>query len=208
MPSELVPKLLHRFWCDEGYTLYPDVMPLIHRVRSTHKAEDARVVIGVITNSDDRVPDILTSLGMNVGSRRHGTTSPNANTSEESQDIDFTVMSYDVGHEKPDKRIFAAAEDVLKATLEARGATGEAAKDANQWRKVYVGDDFDKDVKGAVDAGWNAVIIDRETTRGRHDVSWLDPKPPGNLDDTFKSCKAVGFSSLEKLTEWLRPAGS
>ncbi|KAK4493980.1 hypothetical protein PRZ48_015166 [Zasmidium cellare] len=198
LPKELIPQLLNRFWCDEGYSLFSDVKPLIQRIREAHEAEDTKVVVGVITNSDDRVPDILTSLGLRVSPLRYGSRPQDVATGQ--QDIDFTVMSYDVGHEKPDKRIFAAAEEVLKIKLESEGSTSQ---DLSAWRKVYVGDEHEKDVVGALGAGWNAVIIDRETTRGRHDCTWLEPKQPGNLYDTFKTDKAVGFSSLAKLAEWL-----
>lgn len=202
MPKDLVPQLLNRFWCDEGYALFSDVKPLLQRIREAHQAEKTQVVVGVITNSDNRVPDILTSLGLRVSPLRYGGR-PQDGTGAQ-HDIDFTVMSYDVGYEKPDKRIFSAAEEVLKTKLESEGA---AESDLSKWRKVYVGDQHDKDVVGALGAGWNAVIIDRETTRGRHDCSWLDPTKPRVLWDAFKTDKAVGFSSLEKLGEWLpRPS--
>lgn len=203
MPTELVPKLLQRFWCDEGYCLYKDAVPLIRQLRESHKASDTRVLVAVITNSDDRVPDILTSLGMQISPVRYGTKFENMPATSWQDDVDFSVMSYDVGHEKPDKRIFAAAEEVLQTKLDGEGGVSEADRDPEQWRKVYVGDEYDKDVVGALEAGWNAVLIDRETTRGRKDVEWLDPKPAGDLWNTFKTSKAVGFGSLEKLAEWL-----
>ncbi|CAK4031909.1 uncharacterized hydrolase [Lecanosticta acicola] len=201
IPKDFVPKLIHRFWCDEGYTLFPDVLPLVKRIREAHRSTDDQVVIGVITNSDDRVPDILKSFGMRVGSLRYGSNAHSESSSGDEHDIDFAVMSYDVGAEKPDKRIFTAAEEVLQVLLDSEATKTE--HDLSQWRKVYIGDEYDKDVVGALEAGWNAVLIDRETTRGRKEVSWLDPKPPGDLYNTFKSCKAVGFGSLAKLAEWL-----
>lgn len=204
VPNELIPKLLNRFWCDEGYSLFSDVKPLIQRIREAHQSDDTKVVVGVITNSDDRVPDILTALGLRVSSLRYG--GRPQDVAGGPHDIDFTVMSYDVGYEKPDKRIFAAAEEVLKTKLEAEDGEKSASQDLSSWRKVYVGDEHEKDVVGALGAGWNAVIIDRETTRGRHDCTWLEPKAPGTLYDTFKTDKAVGFSSLAKLAEWLPKA--
>lgn len=199
-PKEFVPKLINRFWCDEGYALYSDVLPLIQRIREAHQATDSRVVIGVITNSDDRVPDVLKALGLRVGPLRFGS-KPDPSHGQDEHDVEFSVMSYDVGAEKPDQRIFKAAEEVLQLRLDSEAT--ETEHDLSRWRKVYVGDDYEKDVVGALEAGWNAVLIDRETTRGRKEVSWLDPKPAGDLYNEFKSCKAVGFGSLSKFAEWL-----
>ena len=193
----MILKLLQRFWCSEGYTLFSDVQPLIGKLRDTHKANNTRVVIGIITNSDDRVPDILRSFGLSVSRLRYGNHTTSAVYSEREHDIDFSVISYDVGHEKPDKRIFQAAEEVLS----------RKADDVAGWRKVYVGDEYDKDVVGALNAGWNAVLIDRESPGQREDLKWLDDEPVGSLYEVFESAKAVGFSSLEKLSQWL-PAKS
>lgn len=203
LPNGMVRTLLHRFWCDEGYTLFSDVQPLITKLRQAHKANNTRVVIGVITNSDDRVPDILSSFGLKVSPLRFGSSSSTPVPSVD-YDIDFSVMSYDVGHEKPDRRIFLAAEEVLKTSIGAEGA--EAIHDPSQWRKVYVGDEFDKDVTGALNADWNVVLIDRETAGQRDGLTWLDEKQPGPLFEVFQKSKAVGFGSLEKLAQWL-PSG-
>lgn len=196
----MVPKLLHRFWCDEGYTLFEDVQPLVRKLREAHKAEKSRVVIGVITNSDDRVPDILTSFGMEVSPLRYGDHRKPSGVDEGEYVIDFSIISYDVGHEKPDRRIFEAAEEVLTTAFRDAG-------DLSQWRKIYVGDEYDKDVVGAVNAGWNAVLVDREMARKRDDMVSLDEKPVGSLYEVFESAKAVGFSSLERLAQWI-PTGT
>jgi len=202
MPQDLVPKLQQRFWGNEGYSLHPDVSPLIKRLRAAHRAAESKIVIGVITNSDDRVPDILTSLGLKVNRLRYGEKPTAPPVPSDDHDIDFTVLSYDVGYEKPAIQIFAAAEEVLQSKID--GEARHIDRDmGGEWRQIYVGDDYEKDIVGAVDAGWNAVLIDRETTRGRKEVSWLDPKTPGDLNNEFKSCKAVGFGSLAKFAEWL-----
>ncbi|EME77306.1 uncharacterized protein MYCFIDRAFT_42149 [Pseudocercospora fijiensis CIRAD86] len=187
LPSGMVNTLLHRFWCDEGYTLFPDVQPLISKLRQAHRANDSKVVIGVITNSDDRAPDILSSFGLRVTG----------------YDVDFSVMSYDVGYEKPDKRIFEAAEEMLEGLVKHEGNGG--IHDPKQWNKVYIGDEFDKDITASLNAGWNAVLIDREIPGERKDLMWLEDEPVGSLYEVFKTAKAVGFSSLEKLAQWMPP---
>jgi len=196
IPSELAPKLIHRFNSNEGYTLYDDVLPLLRKLRGHPTGGDQRVVVGVITNSDDRTSDVLTSLGVRVNPLRYG--GEPADQSEEC-DIDFTVLSYDVGVEKPDKRIFKAAEEMLPKVLQSR--TGGIEMEA--WEKVYVGDDNSKDVVGALDAGWNAVLIDGEAAGKQQEVQWLDNEVPGSLFDVFAKARAVGFGSLAKLAEWL-----
>lgn len=121
-----------------------------------------RLVIGVITNSDDRVPDVLSSLGLRVNGLRYGTSlekisEKSGRKQTEAQDIDFCIMSYDVGVEKPHSEIFNAAVSTLDSLLSAEGNSFER----NDWDLLYVGDEVAKDAKGAVQAGWNAVLLDR-----------------------------------------------
>ena len=135
----------------------------------------------MITNSDDRVPDILSTFGLRVSPLRFGSgaASPlllSNNISTESEksattatntgepttgqnqvsnfDIDFTCISYDVGFEKPNREIFAAAEEMAGRVI-GRGKR----VDTDDWLKIYVGDEFGADVAGALGAGWNAVWI-------------------------------------------------
>lgn len=118
-------------------------------------------------------------------------------------DIDFTVLSYDVGFEKPDKRIFAAAEEMLGSLLDA----DEQKVEAGEWSKVYVGDEFEKDVVGATQAGWYAVLVDRETAGQQQGVEWLHEKQHASIFDVLARTKAVGFSSLEQVAEWMPQIG-
>lgn len=61
--------------------------------------------------------------------------------------MDFVTLSYDVGYEKPDRRIWDAAAK-------------QASAASDGWRKVHVGDDLEKDVRGAEDAGWKGLHWD------------------------------------------------
>ncbi|CAD0114351.1 unnamed protein product [Aureobasidium uvarum] len=153
-----------QWWTEDGYTLFPDVSYLQKLALSPQRQKTAnnRLVIGMITNSDDRVPDVLTSLGLRVnGLRYKSTTSDNkkAETGDEQhqQDIDFCIMSYDVGVEKPSPQIFDAAVETLASLLASEGN----AYDEKDWGLLYVGDEVGKDAKGAVNAGWDAVLLDR-----------------------------------------------
>ncbi|KAK6435762.1 hypothetical protein LTR95_008047 [Oleoguttula sp. CCFEE 5521] len=194
MPKDLAPKLIERFNSKEGFTMYPDVLPLLQKVREHGRENGGKVVVGVITNSDDRTPDILKSLGLK--------TDATVPSGPGDFDIDFTVMSYDVGHEKPDRRGFEAAEELLRTTMQRSPAPNEVF-DPDSWHRIYVGDEYEKDVQGALGAGWHAVLIDREAESIPKDVKWMNDVPPGSLVDVFAEVRAVGFSSLAKLTEWL-----
>ncbi|WPH02759.1 putative HAD superfamily protein [Acrodontium crateriforme] len=194
--AELAPRLIERFSSDEGYLLFPHVTRLIRQLPRTSHDASGRIVVGIITNSDDRVPDVLNALGLRVNPTRYGKSLTEENTSK-TYDIDFSVMSYDVGHAKPDMRIFAAAEEMLSSSHHGRET------DFSSWDKVYVGDEFKNDVLGALEAGWNAVLIDRETPGKNRDVTWLDGGEPGDLLTMFGTSKAVGFSSLANLAKWL-----
>ncbi len=175
--------------------LFPDVPLVLRGVRNLQSLRYDRVVVGVITNSDDRVPDVLASLGLKVSPLRYGTQQQNLGGHSGNWDIDFSVMSYDVGHEKPDLRIFDAAEEMSMAV---HGA-GESS-----WEKIYVGDEYDKDVVGAISAGWNAILISVEKQSQDSKLEWRDEQEPGSLQELFQSSKAVGFKSLSRLAEWLR----
>ncbi|KAJ9649643.1 hypothetical protein H2199_000421 [Coniosporium tulheliwenetii] len=174
LPSGLVPDLLTRFSTSEGYALYPDVLPLFSQLRQLNSASPPpdqqhhqhhwrwdHTIVGIITNSDDRIPGILSSFGLSVGPRRAGTADSStedasANATEE-EDISFVVLSYDVGASKPDRAIFDAAKQIgTELFAKVDGADGEG------FEMLYVGDEVEKDVLAAEDAGWGALLVDRE----------------------------------------------
>jgi hypothetical protein len=146
--------------------LFPDTSYLqsLSTTPQRQKHAKQRLVIGVITNSDDRVPDVLSSLGLEVNGLRYGglpepavEQSKEEEQGREASDIDFCIMSYDVGVEKPGVEIFEAAISTLSSMLNSEGKVYEE----KDWEKVYVGDEVGKDAKGAVQAGWDAVLLDR-----------------------------------------------
>jgi FMN phosphatase YigB (HAD superfamily) len=187
---------LNRFRSDEGYVLLPGVKEVLGKFRELRIENGGRVVTGVITNSDDRVPEILTSLGLRVSPRRFGSEPTTTAKKDETNDIDFSVMSYDVGYEKPDERIFRAAEDTaLKAVANAS---------EGHWERLYVGDDYVRDVGGALNARWKVVLLDRE---GQSDdglkLERLSNEQAGDLFDILASNDAVVCESLTQLARWL-----
>jgi FMN phosphatase YigB (HAD superfamily) len=190
-----------------GYTLYPDVLPLLKQLRANgdkHQQDAGRVVIGIITNSDNRTADILTSMGVRVNPLHYGDPPNHSSTAQNAEaeapfDIDFTVLSYDVGFEKPDRRIFAAAEEMLASHVEAE----QQQVVSDEWSKIYVGDEYEKDVVGATEAGWKAVLIDRETAGECEGVEWLHRDEPASVLAVLARTKAVGFGSLKQFGEWM-----
>lgn len=70
----------------------------------------------------------------------------------ELSDVDFVISSYDVGHEKPSRKIYDAAKDL--------GRLGDAQTEHEKY--VHVGDDLGEDLEGAVQAGWKGLLLERE----------------------------------------------
>lgn len=175
----------------------PDVENLFQRLQNRSQHSNQRsIVVGVVTNSDDRVPDILSSLGLRVNPARHGQRL-SAAAPEAKCDVDFAIMSFDVGHEKPDPAIFRAAEDMVRHS-------NPGNDDQGSWQKVYVGDEYKKDVLGAVNAGWNAILVGPREEISRHsDVKWLEDHSAGNMSDVFTESRAIGISRLGVLEQWL-----
>ena len=173
LPPALAPALLRRFACSDGYVAEPDLVQTIRLLRQATGYDT--VVVGVVTNSDDRVPDVLSSLGLKVSPLRYGAPCEAVNGGQ--YDIDFHCLSYDVGAEKPDKRMFDAAEEMLR-----RVAPDE---DAQSWHKVHVGDEHAKDVVGALGAGWDAVLLDIDGAA--KDVLSPEDAEVGTLQDIFNS---------------------
>jgi FMN phosphatase YigB (HAD superfamily) len=181
IPEEVVPKLLHRFTSNEGYTLYDDIRPLFAILRDAraHLQQQpapppsttasaqwpwARTIVGIITNSDDRVPDILRSFGLRVGPRRVGKRQGAMARADLDEDISFVVVSYDAGFEKPNHRIYDAAVWMLEECLAAEAKEGRDMS-SEEFEKLMVGDDLEKDVNGPREAGWSALLLDRGLTR-------------------------------------------
>lgn len=189
LPKPLIPALLHRFSTSSGYALYPDILPFLHRVRTSKP--DSPIIIGVVSNSDDRVPGILSSLGLRVGGvrwgmegrevvgdvageengnvekegeERHDTTSPKANNppqpNDDNDDISFIALSYDINSEKPNRGIFNAARQLGEHCL-LNHHHYHSPITINNNTCIHIGDDMEKDYKGAKNAGWDAVLLDR-----------------------------------------------
>ncbi len=155
LPELLVSDLIIRFSSARGYKLYWDVLPFFQKLRegriSSSKSNTVfpTPTIGVITNSDERVPSILSSLGLQVGPHRHGVLASGSNLEAPNhEDINFVAMSYDNGFEKPDGRIFDAARQL-----------GSMGRDIELHECLHIGDHPEKDFRAAQE---NSLILSRE----------------------------------------------
>lgn len=179
LPDGLVQRLLDRFASKEGYTLYEDAGEFMTKMREIKKdlmqkqrfGPFERVLVGVLSNSDDRVPAVLKSLGLTVGDTRadqgmasmrlagfeeRSSSSPSEQGDSVIHDLDLIITSYEAGEEKPSPVIF----DVAKR--QAMRHTDADAGDSSQWACVHVGDDYSKDYRAAIEAGWDGYYIPRD----------------------------------------------
>lgn len=216
VPGALISELLTRYSTSAGYNIYPDVIPFFRMLKNlrTQRSsyEDSwrweKTIVGIITNSDDRVPTILKSFDLDVGPRRVGSSMLRSGEAAATDDISFVVLSYDVGFEKPDRRIYDAATEMLKETL-VKGTERAEEKSVDDYEKLYVGDSLETDYLGAKAAGWNSVLIDRSTlneetlehTSGAvlKEVD-MENKSDGNVVKNIKLC-----TDLRALSQWEPP---
>jgi FMN phosphatase YigB (HAD superfamily) len=183
VPDGMAHRLYQHFSGRAAYELYADVIPFLKAVRPLrHQMMHGGpgFVLGVITNSDDRVPGILRSLGVRVAALDHlhsnllnpiqmmrtlrrakDEHAPGPNDRLHVYDIDnefdFVQTSYDAGCEKPHSKIFQNADLWATVVFSWRKDQNfnEVAKDAlsvNDWAKIHVGNDYHKDYEGARDA--------------------------------------------------------
>ncbi|KAG5974729.1 hypothetical protein E4U56_004283 [Claviceps arundinis] len=205
LPADLAPRILERFSSSQGYHAEQDLVNTIKSLkkRSSGAAFD-RVVVGVITNSDDRVPGVLSSFGLSVSPLRYGSENKSP-VWDQAYDIDFTCMSYDAGVEKPHAAIFRAAEHLCAQVVSAAGGcpTSEAdiRRDEGSWHRLYVGDEHAKDVVGALNAGWSPVLLDQHDKAD--DIPGLEQQTDQSITDVFQRSPVVKVRSIRNLMSWL-----
>ncbi len=121
-PDPYFDTLFAHFESGECWFAPDDVRPAIAAARQ------AGLRVGVLSNFDARLFSILESLGL-------------ANL------FDFTVVSCEVGVEKPDPRIFDYAGKIAGSPPD---------------RIAMIGDTPGDDYRGPVAAGWRARLVDRD----------------------------------------------
>ena len=217
LPDGMVHALLERFASKEGYELYPDVNPFFRRMRDLKDirrrgaggggAGFNNLVIGVVSNSDDRVPDILKSLGLTVGEtradrdvvstrlpgfeERSSPSSSSAATSDSQSQSKSQSQSQLQGQEINDIDLVITSYDAgaekpspLIFDVAKRQAQSLVPDSAGEWTCVHVGDHYEKDYQAATNAGWDGIFLPREdgqVAEGAKSVSSL-----GELADVLE----------------------
>lgn len=177
MPKRFISNVIARFATRQAYNLYPDILPFLKRVQSL----PCPPIVGVITNSDYRVPAILCSLGLRVktlrygsgGGSRHDLVSIRTKTQRRgiTGEITFVTTSYDAGVEKPHRAIFDAARELAGGILKEKnnkfmeGRMAMEEEELSPEKCMHIGNDLNKDYLGARDAGWQAVLLTRDKRR-------------------------------------------
>ena len=149
LPSNLGSSLYNHFSSSSAYELFPDVPQFIStlkrlRTQLDNSPQGTQLITGIITNSDPRVRQILSSLGVTTGSSKSKLEIANIQEAvddfvhqedsrpsyfgrlyqPQSIDFDFLLTSYAAGYPKPDPRIF---QDVRRFAATLRMAKLEQA---------------------------------------------------------------------------------
>ncbi|KAI5957497.1 hypothetical protein KGF57_003191 [Candida theae] len=137
--NDICNRLVNHFTSSEAYDVYDDVLPTLEGLRKRG------VTMIASSNSDSRSVKILRSLQL----------------------IEFFInvnLSYDYEVGKPKKSFFdAVAVKEYRSEVDGgyRGLTPPGDFLSGCW---HVGDGHEKDFVGAIRAGWNGILLDRDGT--------------------------------------------
>ena len=120
-PGLAFEQIWNHFASPEAWRVFPDAVPALEKLKKRG------IGVGLISNWDSRLPSLLRGLGIRDA-------------------FDVAVVSFQIGVEKPDPRIFRNA--LSKCCLPPE-------------RAVHVGDNYHEDVLGARAAGMRAVLLRR-----------------------------------------------
>lgn len=141
--QDMISEILARFKTNKAYTAYPDVIEFIKAI----KVKYPNVIIGIISNTDPAVYDLLKSLGL------FQFFTP------------YTYFSYDLDISKPNIEIFNyVVDDVLKRNPDI--TTDSTTKEKFLQDCWHIGDELKKDMLAAEKAGWNGILVDRLDRNG------------------------------------------
>ncbi|CAK9440439.1 uncharacterized protein LODBEIA_P45390 [Lodderomyces beijingensis] len=138
-------RLIHHFTSEQAYDLYADVLPTLETLQSHG------VKMVVASNSDSRALTILQSLNIKHFFQ-----------CVESWHCSGIFLSYDYDHAKPDKALFDQVATRMYRSVKDPHFRGKSPPVSFLDACWHVGDDHDQDFVGAIRAGWNGVLLDRE----------------------------------------------
>jgi HAD-hyrolase-like len=143
---------------------------------------EVELVVGVLSNSDERVGGVLRGLGVSMSGSEEPHRGIERNDGggggdrDGEVDVDFVLTSWESGHEKPSPFAFEAAvqraRGVLRtsrstsaasSTTSTTAAPAEGNKEASMIQ-IHIGDDLRTDYDGALAAGtgWSSLLLDRQ----------------------------------------------
>src|SRR4051812_785313 len=100
-----------------------------------------------------------------------------------------------------------AVQLVIAQDAAAHGRNIGQAQATMPWLKLYVGDEYEKDVAGARSAGWNPVFVGvEEEVIGPENVSDLDQLESKALEEVFQQESpplTIRTGSPQKILKWL-----
>ena len=177
---DLTERLYSTFSSRMGYTMFPDVKEFLSMIGTCWQAWEwapRRTMLGVISNSDPRLYDILRSFGVEV--QREDTLAlypPRYAPDNRTDDprfgpagFSFATISYECGSEKPDEYMFNQAVTDAQRVLDSLSPVARLTRSGRhlltnigeQFQFMHVGDSLEKDVIPAMRLGWDAVLLDR-----------------------------------------------
>lgn len=143
VPQDMISKIVTHFKTKKAYSTYPDIIEFIKAI----KLKYPDIILGVISNTDPAVYDLLKNLNL----FQYFTP--------------YTYFSYDLEISKPNPKIFDyVINDVLKKNPEiTNGLLDRQSLLKHCW---HIGDEIEKDMLAAENAGWNGILVDRLDKHG------------------------------------------
>ncbi|EPS44755.1 hypothetical protein H072_1265 [Dactylellina haptotyla CBS 200.50] len=186
IPRVLRDALWHNFASKSGYSLCASALPFLAILSDLRTIADKTrageqdwmfktITLGVITNSDDRVINVLQDLDITVNFQTSVSSSGEvkllpvgAGNPEDrkhlEKKVDLVTTSYQVGVEKPNKGIFDAAITSAKQVVNLYYGEGEAERGGWYW--CHIGDEVRGDIVGTMRAGGVGVLYDAKRKEG------------------------------------------
>lgn len=158
-------KLLSYYLNAEAYNLFSDVVPALDIL----KRNGVRMIL--CTNCDERSYQIIESLGLDKYFL--------------SKDL---FDSYLVGYLKPDSQFFEKVAKIVFDEEHAKDPTLDFSLFAANL--THIGDDLENDMKGAVNAGWKGILLDRAKENLKSEN-----------DENFNNQEALGGMVMNSLSE-------
>lgn len=179
-------ELIRHFATSAAFDLHDDARALLRALKTLRQSPDAAFIpiVGILSNFDPRLRGILASFGLTIASVDLNSVDPPPPSAAD--DIDFVLVSHDVGTHKPDAAIFDAAAALATRLLPPQDR-------GSPLLKIHVGDSRSHDAEAALNAGWHGVLVDRDGAR---------PEAPGKGLEFAHEPPEPALHILSSLAPW------